>query len=390
MTPTYDALARRAAEALASYREIAYALIDDELIIRAASPNFLALLGAGAEVAPEDAHLTTVLWEFIGLEEALKDVARGDLPALHLPQINRVADDEQVHYLTYLVVPFDPADTSQGLLFVAEDTTYYGRLEQGLVQDRNELRLMRNALIRANDELRRINRLKSLFLSMAAHDLRSPLTVVDGYSQLLLEQLPPEGSAEQRRMLLSMSIQSDSMARLITDLLDLDRIEQGRLVINPSQCDLNDIARDSIGLHQLMLEQRSQVLEPELSAEPLPIWADADRLLQVVNNLIANAIKYTGKGGRIRVRSERRDGRAVLAVLDSGKGMTADEVSHVFEVYYRTEKAKRSQIQGSGLGLFIVKSIVEAHGGVVAVDSQPGQGTRFEIGVPLREGDADG
>ncbi len=287
------------------------------------------------------------------------------------------------HYYHYRVVPLIEDQPGAGLLLIVEDSTVSGQLEQNLVQDKNDLRLVQAELARTNRELHRLNRLKSLFLSMAAHDMRAPLTAIMGYTDLVRADLPPDSDPILAEFLGIIAGQVRWLSRLLKDLLDLDQIEQGKLMLDIKTCDLGELVREIAGLLMEKAVRQSLILEIETPAKPVVIQADPERIRQILYNLINNAIKYTPDGGRVDVETWEREEAVIIRVQDTGRGMSEEEKAQLFQIYYRTAEARRSEISGTGLGLFIVHTMVEAHHGSIEVETQPGQGTTFTVRLPF-------
>jgi signal transduction histidine kinase len=239
----------------------------------------------------------------------------------------------------------------------------------------------RAALSERNESLLELDRFKDRMLGLISHDLRSPLTSIRGYVELMLDEETGPLSEDQQRFLGIVKRNAERLDGQIGDLLLLAGIGEGALEIHRSAVDVSRLvmeAVESAGPHA-----REKGVELEAVCRPLrPIDVDGPRLAQVVDNLLSNAIKYTPEGGRVDVRMWSEDGWLTLIVSDTGIGMTRDELESIFEPFFRTEDAKESGIRGTGLGLAIVKAVVEAHGGGVRVDSEPGAGSRFRITLP--------
>lgn len=378
-------LAAHVAKAYNSTHHLAYAHLSPTLKVLQTSPNFLSLLRTpGLDVIGQP--IANVLWEFVGAEEILMDVLHGMTPHYQLNQVHREQPDGSLSYLSFQVTAVRPRDPSSGLLLLVEDTTAYGRLQQALVQDRNELRLLKQQLEQANKELTELNQLKSLFLSMAAHDLQTPLTAIFGYADLLLSSIPHASVEQQQDFLETIRAQANRLSRLVTDLLDLDQIEQGTLNIVPMECLLNELVTEVSDVVRVEAHQRQITMEVDLPAEPVLLWADPDKLRQILYNLVGNALKYTLSGGFVHIRVSQEQESITLIVADSGLGMSETQLANLFTLYYRTEEATNRRIKGKGLGLYIVKSLVEAHYGRISLTSQPQQGTTFTITLPKKAG----
>ncbi|MCA9975160.1 MAG: GHKL domain-containing protein, partial [Anaerolineales bacterium] len=225
--------------------------------------------------------------------------------------------------------------------------------------------------------------MKSLFLSMAAHDLRSPLTAVAGYTELLQKNGEMVSPTKRSEFLTIIQTQVKRLNRLIDDILNLDQIERGLLQIERLPVDLNQLVQNTAADFAYLVARNQHNLQTNLTEDALVLPFDESKMQQVLYNLLSNAVKYTPHGGEIQVTTRREGETAVIEVADTGLGMTAEQVSHLFELYYRSDEVRSRKIQGTGLGLFIVRSLVEAHGGTISVQSEPDAGSVFTISLPL-------
>jgi PAS domain S-box-containing protein len=235
---------------------------------------------------------------------------------------------------------------------------------------------------RAEQALRRADRRKDEFLATLAHELRNPLSPIRSAVQLLRPGVSTPEEVGWSRDLIDRQV--SHLARLIDDLIDVSRISQGRLVLRRAPTTLGDVVRAAVETSRPLLEQRRHALAVDVAAEPLALDADPVRLAQAVTNLLNNAAKYTPPGGRVElaVRREREEG--VVEVRDDGIGITAEHLPHVFEMFYQTDVSLERSSGGLGIGLGLVREIVELHGGrVAAVSEGPGRGSAFTIRVPL-------
>lgn len=374
-------LAARVAQAISATYQMAYAQLAPDLTVVQHSSNFPSLLPHPVQEITGQ-PIAELLWELVGTEEILGEILQGKQITYRLEYINRERADGSTTYLNFQVLPLDADDPGRGLLLLVENETGDGRLQQLLVQDRNELRLVKDQLTDANEELIRLNRLKSLFLSMSAHDLRTPLTAISGYASLMLDVLPDDINPSIRNYLMIVTHQAGRLNGLISDFLDLDQIEEGRLTLEPEPLDLRKVVEEVTNVMQINANSRETSLETSLPDNPVNLWADRDKLYRVVYNLVGNAIKYTPRQGRVKVQVEPNGDQVVLHVIDNGRGLTEEQLANLFQIYYRTEDAKKSKTQGTGLGLYIVKMLVEAHQGQITVISQPGQGSTFTVMLP--------
>jgi signal transduction histidine kinase len=377
-------LAACAAKTYNANHLMAYAQLSPELTIVQLSSDFVQMALAQPLPVEEiiDKHITDVLWEFVGVSDALDDVVSGKASEYRLEHVNREQPDGSINYLTFSVYSLEQDPSQNGLLLLVEDSTEYGRLHHDLVQDRNELRLVQNKLAATNEELVRIDRMKSLFLSMAAHDLRTPLSAIHGYSEMLLLGIVEPGSEKSLGYINIIHQQSGRLNQLIDDIVELDLIEQGRLVLDPAPCDLHALLHETITAFKFHLERRNIAIQYNLSPEPITILADTEKLLRVFYNLIGNAIKYIAGEGQITLTTRKRADEVIIEIEDNGPGMTEAQLKKLFTLYYRTKEAEESSVKGSGLGLFIVKTMVEAHQGQISVESQVNKGSKFIIQIP--------
>jgi signal transduction histidine kinase len=279
-------------------------------------------------------------------------------------------------------VLLDCQNPGAGLLLVVQDATRACFLEQQLLQDRNELSIAQGRLAHANRELQRLSRLKSLFLAIAAHDLRSPLTSVRGYAEIVLSELSPDSPEEHGEFLLNICDLVERMDLLIADFLELDMIEQGKLSVHLIPCDLNETTREVVERMAVQARNEGLALSHSLSGEPNQVMADPERLRQILYNLIGNAIKFTPPGGKVEVVTSTDPEYGLVLVRDNGRGIPPEEFDYLFELYTRGQESQKGRARGAGLGLFIVKSFVDAQHGQIQVSSQPGHGTEFSVHLP--------
>jgi signal transduction histidine kinase/HAMP domain-containing protein len=229
---------------------------------------------------------------------------------------------------------------------------------------------------------REAERAKDEFFALVSHELRTPLTAILGYVELMLGEEGEAGEEDHRRHLEIVERNARRLLRLVGDLLFAAQVETGTLLFEPGEVDLPQLVRDAVALARPQAEQADIALETRI--QPLaPCIGDRDRLAQVLDNLVSNALKFTAPGGRITVGLDELEGNARLTVSDTGIGVPADEVPWLFDRFYRASNATARAVPGAGLGLTIVRAIVEGHGGSVRVRSMPGGGTTFAVLLPL-------
>lgn len=230
----------------------------------------------------------------------------------------------------------------------------------------------------------RQERLKDEFLGFASHELRSPLTSVNGFARWLLRralETPDTFGEEAVDAIETIESEARRMSGIVEAFLDLTRIQSGRLVIEPSYTDLCALLRDEVA----SLRSRFAEVEVRLEGpdEPLMAWTDVERLRQVITNLLDNAAKYGGDGGPIEVRLAQEGQVATIAVRDQGPGIRLEDQPHVFDRFFRSHTRQVSDKKGLGVGLYVVKRIVERLGGDIGFVSKPGDGTEFTVRLPL-------
>ena len=242
--------------------------------------------------------------------------------------------------------------------------------------------VFRNMLaLRELERLRQLDELKSEFVSNVSHELRTPLSVIKSYVETILEQVDPSDYQTQREFLTVVNNETDRLAALVNDLLDISRIESGRFEIELSTIALPDIiqtvARDletKSNKHQIIVDIPS----------PLPdVSADEDKLVQVFLNLVDNAIKFSPDGGKIFIKAGVKGKMIKCDISDQGIGIAEKDISRIFEKFYRIDNSDIYEIPGTGLGLSIVRHIIESHGGKISVKSRLGKGSTFIVLLPF-------
>lgn len=234
-------------------------------------------------------------------------------------------------------------------------------------------------LARAKEELERLDRFKTTFMWTVAHELRAPLNALQSFLLAILKgYIPPE---EQQEVLGQAVRRVQELLDLVDDLLKLAAAKSEKGLEKREPVSLADALERVAPLLQKEAEAKGLAWALEIRARPV-VQADPDQMAQVWSNLISNAVKYTPAGGRVRVVLEERDGWAVGTVEDTGIGIAPEDLGRVFEEFYRTPQAKEVAPRGTGLGLPLVKQIVEGHGGRITVESEVGRGSRFVFRLP--------
>ena len=234
------------------------------------------------------------------------------------------------------------------------------------------------------EALERADRLRAQFLSHVSHELRTPLTSIKGFIQNLLDGLTGPLNEKQQRYLVRMSENSDRLVRMIEDLLDRTRIETGRLEVHPTDVELEPCLADVIEQLKPLAQAKQQLLEFRCIDTEVVVWADRDRLIQTVVNLVQNAIKFTPSGGTVSVACELPNHRtASVLVRDTGPGIASEYLDKIFDPFFRIQQGQRTASKGLGLGLSIVKTLVELQGGEVVARNRPEGGAELSFTIPI-------
>jgi len=231
---------------------------------------------------------------------------------------------------------------------------------------------------------REIDRMKTEFISTAAHELRTPITSIKGFSEILMtrEDISP---GEKNKFLTYIHEQSDELASIISDILDITRIESGQsFALSRKMVAVEDIIQKSLSPFQDSCKVHQ--FELTLPEEETVLNIDPDKMVQVMKNLLSNATNYSPEGGQVKVTGRVHGGHYLISVEDTGIGMSPEQIERVFDKFYRVDTSNTS-LEGTGLGMSIVKHIVEAHGGTVRVESELGRGTAVKVVVPIEKSD---
>lgn len=237
----------------------------------------------------------------------------------------------------------------------------------------------------ANRRLAEVNRMKEIFLYTVSHELKTPLTCIIAYAEFLRQDensIEPEQRRTFSRILYD---QAQRLLELVNDIMDLSRLEGGAARLNLTPTSLNSIVDTSVQALETLAVRKGIRLAQELAGDIPVIPVDASKLRQVIVNLLNNAIKFTESGGTITIATRTWDGSVVVEVSDSGIGIPARDLTRIFDLFARSDVAVNRHYEGLGLGLHLVKRLVELHGGRVWVESTPGKGSRFSFSLPMAQ-----
>jgi signal transduction histidine kinase/GNAT superfamily N-acetyltransferase len=251
------------------------------------------------------------------------------------------------------------------------------------IEDHTELARLEQAAQQHVAQLVEDNRHKMVFLALLGHELRNPLTPIRNALHVLERVGSPDESAQRMRAMIERQVQQ--LTRLVDDLLDMARITRGRIEVRKQRLQLGPLVDGVVEVARMACESKGIALTAALPVQPLWVDADATRLAQAIGNVLNNACKFTDAGGRIELTVERDGEQAVIRVRDSGIGIAADQLPRVFDMFMQIETSVSRSHGGLGIGLSLVKQLIEAHGGAVSAHSDGvGHGSEFELRLPLR------
>ncbi len=362
--------------------------VDDSPTIRSFLHTLLSLQGAHVTEANSGYHALEIL-ATNRYDLVLLDLLLPDLDGIQVLRALREHDVETAVVMLTGMGGIKSATTAvrqgadgyiekQDLSFGGDYTEFFYALEQALEH--------RAGLV-AQKQLQEI---KTDFYSMVTHDLRNPAGAILLSLQLLSDVSSGPLNDNQHELLEVAQSATQKLLGLINDYLDFAKLDAGFLRLDRSETNLNVLVEECARLALLQAHARRQTLSFDMPARPLIAYVDGERLKQVLDNLLSNAIKYTPEGGTIRLQLRLEDEMAVFCVCDNGGGIPPAQLSSLFTKYHRVPGAAVRGIRGTGLGLLIVKKIIEAHDGVVTAESDgiPGHGTTFTVRLPLSREDS--
>lgn len=244
-------------------------------------------------------------------------------------------------------------------------------------------------LVQTNEKLLQANQLKDFFVSIASHELKTPITTIRGQAQLSLRRLKKRVTSSPelegfRETFVKVDEQAKRVTELLNELLDLSSLRSGKMTLNKGPCDLNEIC---CKVREEQSIAGARAIDLEMPSQPVVLHADAQRLHQVVTNLVSNALKYSSPESPVQIQIEADNSAARLSVQDAGSGIAPEQLANLFKPFYRTPDARASTVSGTGLGLAICKEIVDSHHGRIWAESTLGQGSRFFVELPLHPAD---
>ncbi|MCD6080450.1 MAG: hypothetical protein B6D53_03740 [Candidatus Omnitrophica bacterium 4484_49] len=271
-----------------------------------------------------------------------------------------------------------------------ENAKLYEQLWKSYQELEERVKERTRELEEANKALQKVNQMKTEFVSAVAHELRTPLTSIKGYATILSSGRLGEVKKEQKERLERINKHSHELVNLVNDLLDIARIEAGKTTMKTEETDLNEVLKD---VEEVILPQAEEkklrfVINNKAGIEK--IYADRVHLERVLVNLLGNALKFTPENGEIGVVIQKEGDSILFEVYDTGIGIPEKDLDKIFDEFYRADNPINRERKGTGLGLPLVKKIIDAHGGKIWAKSKPGEGSRFFFTLPLRKGVGDG
>ncbi len=230
--------------------------------------------------------------------------------------------------------------------------------------------------------LKELDQMKSEFVNMVSHELRSPLSSIRQKLSLIVDGLTGEINEEQKQIVSRVQHRIDGLIGMISSLLDLSRIESGRLVQQKERIALSEIFDEVVELMDQEVEKKGLKFEVTIDAQLFPVHADRQSMETVITNLLNNAVKYNREGGRVSISAQNRGEFVEVKVADTGVGISEENLPRIFDKFYRIRSEYTRKVIGSGMGLPLVKAIVEAHFGTISVESESGEGTTFTVLLP--------
>jgi signal transduction histidine kinase len=277
-------------------------------------------------------------------------------------------------------------DLNRNLEFrVAEKTGNLTRAYERLQTSNQNLAIANRNLEQANQKLKEIDQTKSDFISVVSHELRTPITSIRAFTELILMK-PGMPSEKRNKMLTIINNETSRLTRLINDILDLTKIEAGKMSWDIATLSLDDIISTSVSGIQSLADNKSLTISVKLQ-QPLPMFfGDRDRLIQVLTNILSNSIKFTPQGGTISIAARHEESprpRIVVTLSDTGVGIRESDLERIFDKFQRSGDILTNSTEGTGLGLAITRQIIEYHGGTIWVKSKVGEGSTFTFTLPL-------
>ena len=260
------------------------------------------------------------------------------------------------------------------------------RLYQGLWNSQRELEIRiknrTSELDTANRKLKKLNKMKSDFISLVSHELRTPLTSIKGYASILIDEKLGNLNPAQKERLAKISRHSSSLASLVNNLLDISRIESGKVEMNIEQVSIEEVLSGIVDVLNPQLQEKNLALKIEIPPDIIPVWVDRSQLERVFINLLGNAIKFSPEKAKIAINVLDKEDCIQVDISDTGIGIASDDLPKIFDEFYRADNSINKYKKGTGLGLSLVKRIIDVHNGKISVKSRLNRGSTFSFILP--------
>ncbi len=347
------------------------------------TPSFSTACGLYLVLDPDDEPMTS----YSSAEQPLIDWHEHPAfaPAIASGQAQIIDHALPQGYQSAIIIPFKDQHQLSGAIVFVHAERDFDQIDFELAEELGQRMILALEQAHLYRQAQDAVRLRDVFLSIASHELKNPLTTLLGQSQLSLRRLERLNYEDERlqRSLQAIEAQANRMNKMVTALLDVSRIEMGQLDMQHDQIDLAQLVHNLVNDLALTTDHH-QIRYQCLTSQPIQVTGDSMRLEQVFINLINNALKYSPEQTEVLVRVDRNAQQAIVEIRDHGIGIPAEALPNLFTRFYRASNAARSHVAGLGIGLFVVKEIVDLHGGTIDVTSQIGQGSVFTIYLPLQ------
>jgi signal transduction histidine kinase len=350
--------------------QVLFLILDQDGIIRAANTYARDLLHQD----PAGLHLKDILLTGSWNDSLLSDWADGSI----YPIMNIRTPDDLPRTFSVVVYRSD----SGYLLFGHTDSEELQKLSKEVLTLNQEMGILTRELQVRNRELIALNQLKNQFLGMAAHDLRSPVSIILNYTEFLIEDLQDRLSDEHRQYLENILSSARDMRQVIADFLDISIIESGHLILNRQPVSFDQLIQELLRKTRLFAERRKIRIQWKTDGSIPSLYVDPGKIGQVLANLVHNAIEYSPDQGEIGIDAHKTESGVEILVIDHGTGISKEKMKLLFSEFSGTSRRKKSGERSIGLGLVISRMIVEAHGGSMVVHSSPDAGSTFGFTLP--------